>query len=400
MKRYWRLITIVTVVVLTIGTFYIQSSLAASDLPGVTIETVSGDADEMDPVTIGGNYNADGQLVNVHVDKTGATYSNEQSLFQRLRGSVQERVQELREEHRGFMRGKQGNAVSYLEADNKLAYASVTNQIVSQGDKAAFDIAVLDKESGETTSFTVPVPDRATYNYLYIDDVQMSDDELVLITRNITKDGKKEERLYHADMGEQTISDGETILSQDHTNTNKRDVNFNILTSGDGTAPRKDILFRKRKQITVSEGDQDKQQAQEFETKTAGYVAYNLKTGETQELDTPEALADQAAISRDDTTLYFKNGEKVTVYNFEKGEITQKIALPESSSSSSAKDRRSGSVMRIKDNKGYILTRNEDMPQRLLVLDLASGDTLYEGRISFDDIDDNATVYLSNLTID
>lgn len=57
MKKYWKTITITAVTFLSIGTFYVHSSIAAIELPEFVIENQSGDASLVESLVIDGSFN-------------------------------------------------------------------------------------------------------------------------------------------------------------------------------------------------------------------------------------------------------------------------------------------------------------------------------------------------------
>ncbi len=47
-----------------------------------------------------------------------------------------------------------------------------------------FDISILNKDDGKTTSFNITVPDGSAADYIFFEDVQVFDKELQVITQN------------------------------------------------------------------------------------------------------------------------------------------------------------------------------------------------------------------------
>src|SRR5690625_7285073 len=86
MKKYWILIVISIVMVASIGTFYIQSALAMSNMPEVTIEKKQGDAKEIDSLLMNGYYYDELNYVGdvFEIDLEGIEYFKNKSLFQRV----------------------------------------------------------------------------------------------------------------------------------------------------------------------------------------------------------------------------------------------------------------------------------------------------------------------------
>ncbi|QKY71099.1 hypothetical protein [Lentibacillus sp. CBA3610] len=378
MKRYWRLIAIVSVVVLTIGTFYIQSAMAANNLPDITIETVNGDEDELDSVVINGTYtvgNGMGEFVELNSD--GSTYDSEQSFIEGLQTRpFNERTNQLQEDYRGFMRGKGRNTASYLETEDTLAYTEVINQSVSgPSSDMEFDISVLDKESGETLSFTVPVPNRAMYAQVLVEDVQIMDGALKVFTRNYSKDGGGEKHLYSFDIANQEINGNESLMSTESQDQNTS-IHISIVSNSDITAANQFIIFEKTKR-PITRGPENNQgidSEQPADEGTQEFIVYNLETGEQKTLDLPETLSGKRVTDREHSTLYFEGEGNIIHYNVETEQVTDETELPVNGTAE---------FTRIANGKVYMLTgpENQNNFQRLMILDLQSGDTLYEGEI-------------------
>ncbi|TFJ91834.1 hypothetical protein [Lentibacillus salicampi] len=395
MQRYWRLMAVAAVVVLTIGTFYIQSAIAANGLPEITVEKVSGDADEMKPVKLVGNYTfGNGMGESVQVDAEGSTYGSEKSFFERIRNDLfHKKVDQLQAKYKGFMRGKGGKASSYLETEDTLAYADVINQATPGGGKIEFDIAVLDKANDETTSFTVPVPNRAMYVQVQVQDVQMTEDALNVITSNYLENGGTETHHYRFDIAKQDITDENMILS-DKVQEDKR-THSSIVSGSDQAAAYDEIIFKKTVDPIIERTDQGRDTASA--TGEQEYIVYNPETEETRTLEFPGSLADQNILDRSDTMLYFKDQQQIVQYDMETEQMINEMDIP----TSFKKSEKWGGVTRIKNDTAYMLTRNQEEPRRLAVLDLPSGDILFEGKIKLDDpVDKNASLSLNELQVE
>ncbi|MFD1361132.1 hypothetical protein [Lentibacillus salinarum] len=398
MKRYWRLIAVILVVVLTIGTFYVQSAITANGLPDITVEKVSGNEDEMKSVTISGSYNLGRRIGDpVQVDSDGSTYSSEQSLFEHFRNRFfNERVNQMQEEYRSFMRGKGGNDASYLETEDTLAYADVINQTVPGRDEMELDIAVLDKASDEeAASFTVPLPNRAKYRQVYVEDVQMTDNELRVITRNYPRDGGEEAaHLYRINIPDGEIT-GEDRIALVETGENQQTY-VNVVSASDRTTAHDTIIFKKMTRSISDDPNREAASEQPAE-ESVEYIVYKPETEETRSLDLPGALADQEILDRDNTALYFIDEQQIVQYDLETEQISSETEVP----SFDKEAEKRGGAIRIWDDKAYMLTRNEQAPERVVVLDLKSGDTLYEGKIKLDKpVDENASLDLYELSIE
>ncbi|SFE16582.1 hypothetical protein SAMN05216238_10977 [Lentibacillus persicus] len=404
MGRYWRLIAVVVVVVLTIGMFYIQSAVAANELPNITVEKVSGNEKELEPVTISGSYsvgNSSGKKF-IHgvsesfiVDAEGTTYSSEQSFFERIENNFYpQRINQLQEEYRGFMRGKSGRIPSFLETEKRIAYANIINQTVPGKGNIEFDIAVLNKENEETTSFTVPVPNRAMYHQVYVEDVQITDNkELQVITRNSPRNGMEELHLYRFDIENEDIIGEDTVVKPENQNENMNARISSAESNSDLTASFDDVIFKKTIEPIVKRSKQGR--VTESAAGEQEYSIYNLETGEKRPLELPKELSDQEILDRDNRSLYFNTGQQIVQYDLESEQVTNQIELP-----SYEEEGKFEAMTHIADSKVYMLTRDQQSPQRLIVLGLETGDILFEGEIKLGEaVEKGETINLYDLAV-
>jgi len=387
MKRYWRLIVIVTVVILTIGAFYIKSSLAAGNYPEFKIEKISGNERLINSVILNGNYTAGNSMgESVKVTPDGSEYNSNQSFIERIQGLYNNKIYRLQQEYRGFMRGKTGSITSYFEEEETLAYAEVINQSVRiSNNDMEFDIAVLNKENDETISFTVPVPNRAMYTQVYVEDVQMTDDTLKVVTRNFSKDGGNAIYLYSFDIMKQEINEDERVAITGENENNAMN-HLGMISASDQTAAQKYIIFSKD-----SPDGQDVQ----------GYIVYNLETGEQRTLEPSQDLSGDA-LAYDNEYLYFSIGNQIVQYNIETDEITAEIDLPSQDTSNGDMQRNTLPMLHVDSDKMYLLTGNpgKKTSQNIAVIDTTTGETLYNGQLtSKKPIDQNGALHIFDIQI-
>src|SRR5690625_559684 len=113
MKRYWKFILLITVIVLTFSTFYIHSSFATSKLPKFYIEDQSGNPEELKHLIIEGFYYDDQSEASLQISREGTDYDQPYSYLDMLKVEyyLQEEMIHLQKDYRSFMRNKlEGNA--------------------------------------------------------------------------------------------------------------------------------------------------------------------------------------------------------------------------------------------------------------------------------------------------
>lgn len=375
MKRYWKLIAIVTIVVLSIGTFYIQSALSASSYSEVIIKKESGNAELIEPVTLNGYYYVGNSHQPLTLTSEESTFRGEQSFFERLRGFYSPQMNQLQDEYRGFMRGKSGIASAYLNSGDVLAYANVVNQTFDQTpSEMEFDIAVLNKESDKTMSFSLAVPNRALYTNAHVVDVQMVDGDLKVLTQNRLKPteaglNSHEIHMYSFNLDAQDINGDNEI-----TIIKSKDTNVHSYTSTvremNPMSPHKQLVFFTEKEKNGPKGI--------VEESNQEYFVYNFADDKKEIIEIPEKLQNiDGEYSFDGENLYTVAGqEKVSlfVYNLKSKRIVNEIEMESTS--------RNALISAI-EGKLYMLQTLEttEIPE-LFVYDVKTGDKLYKGKIT------------------
>lgn len=133
MKRYWRLISVGIIIVLSVGTFYIQSSLAGNKFPDFVLQKKSGDVE----VTLEGNYQGRHINRNVRITAEGATYAEEYSFLDRIKGVPRDpNITRLQKDYRNFMRGKGNSIHMFAEDKDLLAYADMDYELSNEDRKS------------------------------------------------------------------------------------------------------------------------------------------------------------------------------------------------------------------------------------------------------------------------
>ncbi|WP_067726480.1 Kelch repeat-containing protein [Oceanobacillus damuensis] len=384
MKRYWKLISIVLIIVLVIGTFYIQSSMAASNYPEFVIETVSGNQEEVEQLSLLANYRNGMIYDNVTITENGAEYVSEGSFLEQLEGSyANAEIKRLQEDYRHFMRGKTGSPRLFFEDQSKVAYADLSMETLNNRYKPSdfsFDISVLDKDSDKNTSFELPLPERESYNFVSMEGVYIVGGEMKLITHNSKgRAGSVEIHVYSINIDTEEIVGDEVILKSEEINDNsfleirKENANGNLDSN-------RNVLFEYEtfEEVKINEWESY------LEPTEKDFIVYNLETNEREVLNLPEEIRDSAnAVFVSDEKIYFAqeaDGKpEILIYDFD----TERIEAKQSFSIQSPV---SELVFNIKNDKLYITSSYMNMRTKatILILDLKTGETLYEGFIKME----------------
>ncbi|SEQ73604.1 hypothetical protein SAMN05216232_3194 [Virgibacillus subterraneus] len=397
MKRYWKLIAITSIVVFTVGTFYINSALSANSYPEIVFEKVSGNEEELDSVIINGNYRIGryGTGESVQATAEGSTYRGELSFFERMQGMYSPEMSQLQDKYRNFMRGKNGVVSSYYNTKDTLAYVDIINQRLGNSpSEMEFDIEVLNKESNETISFNVPVPNRAMYMNVHVEDVQMIGGELKVVTQNNLKQtgggfGNNELHLYSFNLSKKNINGEEKFAAVEQNNNNNMRKHIGSIRDSDALSAHKNIVFSINKENIGQKPEGNMAgEVKEADNGNQQYFAYNLETGEKKALDFPKKHQDKEVMVYDGSILYLmgesEDGREFALYNTESKSMEDVFVIPSQSTESIKFGVQSN--VEISDGKMYVLntTHNDenDAPSTIMVIDAKSGDILYEGKIT------------------
>ncbi|MEH7010953.1 hypothetical protein V7087_09035 [Neobacillus niacini] len=388
MKKYWKFAAIIVVIVLSIGTFYVNSARSAEHYPEFVIQTLSGDAEEIKPLVLEGSYSDTSTMnyvsTNLKIAADGSTY-NSLSFLDRVIGQPPTVIKEFQEEYRTFMRGKDLLVDSFFENNQFLAYADVNYKMGSLRSRDfKFDISVLNKEDGNINSFTVEVPDGAELEYVFVEDVQMVEDELNLITQNTMRNNDDffdEKHIYTIDMANQKISYHEAI-SQVPEGQNDNRIEVQLI----GTSPTKAnehliIVKTEKKVIEDTESIREEVINQEI-------ISYNLETKEKEKINVPDLRLDENQLSFfDGSTIYFMklDGQElvVTPYSLVDDQIGQAFSIQ----LFGEKDIVHGQMTTVKDGKLYVASSqmNSNINADVIVADVKTGEILFKGQLALKD---------------
>ncbi|UJL46861.1 hypothetical protein KFZ58_02605 [Virgibacillus sp. NKC19-16] len=388
MKRYWKLIGIAVVVMLTIGTYYVQSAVAGNEYPEFGFEHKSGDKEEVNDLILDANYREGtpgGKPLKITAEET--VYDDEQSYFDRLNGFYPSQIEKLQKENRGFMRGKEARPSQFYENESMLIYATVSSDSTSSknGD-FAFDIEMLKKDSNETTAFKLGVPASENIQSMHVNDIQVVNGEMKIITGNFSGmdptgfNTLEEVHVYDVDVANQEITNDEAILAKPEQN-NADGAQSNIINNAADADSTEFMLinFDYMKNVGHGDGISYSEQA------GSEVIAFNLETNEQEQLDLPDELQNLAHTAvLHDSEIYFstvtENGVEIVAIDIESNDVENRIMVdvPEM-----AEENTGGLNTKIKDDKMYLASsyKTNDMQATILVVDLNSGNILYEGTI-------------------
>lgn len=383
MQKYWKFTSIIAVIVLSIGTFFVNSAMSATQYPEFMINKKSGNAEEIKSLVLEGGYHEGRSMSytynHLKITPDGSKYRNGSSLLDLVIGRPEPMIQELQDEYRNFMRGKGQNLDSFFENNKLLAYAEVKNKVgpLTSSD-FKFAISILDKDDGNTTSYNIKVPDSSVVEYIYVEDVQVVDKELKMITQNMTNENEKyynEKHIYTLDISTGTISSNETIFSI--PNQYDTHIDAHLIKTNPKHANENLIFLITQSKITQhEESDLNGETSREL-------ISYNIKTTEQKTIELPKSLKEHQISFFDGSTIYFsKLSEQnlvVTPFSIENDQAGNELTLQLSNETSNTEP----PIIIVKDSKLYLTTQVTNLTTKasVAVFDVKTGQTLYEGEV-------------------
>jgi hypothetical protein len=385
--------------------FYIQASTAASNNPEFIIKKVSGSDDEGKKLSVFGEYITQGRHQDtVHIDGTETIYTNEISYIESLNGVYHSpEIKQLQRDYRNFMRGKEVNPTLFYEDEAHLAYVNIEwdyHEMDHRPSNFSFDITVLDKDSNDVIDINEPIPEQNDYNHAFVEDVQKIDGKLKAAVRisSVVNSGEQVEEIhiYTFDLNSQTLIGDDILVSSGKRQKDGNSTTWNqlnVLNDLENIESQKDLLIQKVKVKEVPY--RDVFTTEEIDRK---FTIYNYETNEQKELSNDREAFNFKTASIYGSTIYFmnmsKNGLEIHPYGIESEEFSTKqtiqINIPKESGSP---------LIKLKNNKMYITSPYKDLKTKatLLVVDLKTWKTLYEGTIETRNLNENQKDYTLNI---
>ncbi|QQZ11218.1 hypothetical protein [Heyndrickxia vini] len=392
MKRYISSIVIIAIMFCTIGALYIYTAIADT-LPEMKIVKVSGNDAELKNVVISGNYQIGNTNDNFEVTTKGTTYFSERSFFEKL--DVEKgKLLELRKKYRNFMRGK--HDTDSLFEDNELL---VYTELNPRYNKYSLDFSILNKKNKKKNSFKVDIPNYKEFSEVYFHDVQRVGNELKVITENNRRSeqdkNKIELHVYTIDYEQKKIMKDDIIASK-FLGYEHAGYQYNSIYSTDPTITNKYFAIQDN-EVKVQErkdGEIDEQIV------NSEIVTYNYETNKIERIKLPKQYYDAQIVNDKDGTNYFilTNEKEVIISKVNIGkrsiEKIRKISLPEMGANQNQ-------IIKINNGKVYLLITqtNANDNNTLIVMDIRSGQKLYQGKITQSEQKKNSNIELFDFEI-
>ncbi|MBY0223276.1 MULTISPECIES: hypothetical protein [Sporosarcina] len=377
MKRYWKIISICLVIVLSIGTFYIQSSFATNNHVEIEFKKISGNENEVKNLILTGDYQAGDRSQSLQITNEKTIDPNHLPFLKKIeRMSVPPTLEGLVKERRSFMRSKDLTANHFFEDKNTVAYARIQaeNFYEQPMKELTFEIEVLNKKSEKITSLELDVPEREKYSWMSVEKVQVIEGELKIITHNLLMDGRGEFHAYTVNLKGQKLVHNDTIASTPTVEYGWTDIR--VINAGDYNEKSKYLLIH----IEASE-EKSMQDDGQPNIIANEYVVYDIENNQTKKLAVPDEILDSigGASAVFHSTIFIPlqtaNGIEVNQYDIENEKWDEKLIFDIADSTDDENP-----YLKVMNGRLYAVSAT-NKEHIFFIGDLETGESLYEGKL-------------------
>lgn len=383
MKRYWKLIIIITISVVTIGSYYIQSRLEASHYPKFEIKQISGDEKELENISLYGNYSVDDMYFPLKIMNGKTIYLNQFSYLDQLL-QVSQEFNQIMDQHKSFLRRKTLDVNNFYEDQDRILYVDSKSESLKGNiaNNFIFTIEMLDKKTGDKINFKTNVSNAENYSWITVNDVQLINGKIKLLANVFTKEGKEELHAYTIDIDNKKIESDKDILT-------------NNLGDGNGetlVAINNDIASLKPSKYALvllqkyqENMNFDNEQSNPELTMNECYV-FNYASDKIEKIpiaDDQQGTFERASLNNSTVFIQSRFDKHLTVssYEIESGRWNNKILFDVPKSPMSIEtDLHDEPFIMMRNGKLYMISEISE-GHSLYIGDLSTGQSLYEGKI-------------------
>lgn len=375
MKKYWKTIVISLVIVLTISTYYLQLAMALKDEISLDLETVTGNEEEIKHLTIQGSFNDNHMYRQFTLQEGHMINPEKQSYLKGLTTIYAPRsIQPYIKEYRNFMRGKAYLPSLYVEDDLRIIYAEIANKKpIYEDGNLKLKVDILDKQTKDRTTFEVMTDEKVKYQWSNIFDVFVEDNLIKILVYSQLMDAEEELRLYTVDVNKQQLEQ-ETVIAQAKNSVSRINTVYNHYEI------KNDAYYA----YSIEQYREDEEGDRSEITNQQVYV-YNVRTNEKKELQIPEniKLANiQLLIDGEELVISVKKMSSIEIncYNMKHNYWEEPVTFAAPGALFDKED----NTMHYMNGKLYVVFRTTGS-NRLLIGDIYTGKTLYEGQFVAND---------------
>ena len=387
MRKYWKIILFSAVIISSVGGYYIQQTMAASTNDvSFTIETTSGNKEEVNNLVFGAIYQSSDIFREIYIsndDTTGWVMNSFIEDFLNSQGPYV--LRQITKEHRNFMRGKELHPNQYFEDESRLIYTTVLNDSkeTRKGESVVFQIDILDKNQNDSTSFKINTPNQTSSAWINVEDVYVENGKIKLLTTHFFENGAEELHIYSIDENKREL-ETDSIISK--SGSEGRSVNDIRLFNDFST-------FQNEKYYLYADHDIPQYGNVENEINIGNIYLYNNSSNEAEEWEIPADLKPNSELmilhgEAIFIPVFSANGIELHRYNIEK----KKWEEPLSFNYQSKFNEEELPFLKLSDERLYLVNPVSD-GNALIIGDLRTGELLYEGKITRENSDHLETDY-------
>ncbi len=374
MKKYWKMIVIFFVIVITVGVYYMQLAVASKNDVSFKIETISGDKEEIENLMFQANYQSGDSDRRLYITKDGSTPQIRHSIIAKLKDPFQTLMfQNYIEEHRNFMRGKVLFPSNFSENETHIIYAAPPNngQKVIQGNLLTLKIDLLDKKKNDSLSFEVSTTAQASYNFIVVNNIYKENGEIKILATGAPINGGEELLLYSVDINNKKLL-SVSILAKEESD---KEIKSSLSIFKDNSKYQNDYF------VYMIEKYKDQYEDGGRNTISRQISLYNNKNNAQEELTIPEEMTPdlyRLMLREGDIFIpvYSSDGLQLNRYNIEKKQWEKPLHF---NLVSPVNDEREP-FLQIANGKVY-LAESVSNEHLFFIYDLYTGESLYEGKI-------------------
>ncbi|MDM5247935.1 hypothetical protein [Lysinibacillus sp. G4S2] len=367
MKKYWKTILISLIIVTTIGSYYIQQAMAKN--VSFKMETTNGNKGEIDNLIIHASYQNGDISRSLDISKDGSTNQSGSFIGELKSRYYPGMFQKYIQEHRKFMRGKEANPGQYFEDEDRLIYTIFSNK-EGRGDSFTLQIDILDKNTNESSSFEINMPDQVRYDWINEQDVYVENGKIKILATSYLN-GEEELHIYTVDENKKELEHDSILAKLESEEVGRASID--IFNDYNKIQNENYFLYMVEKYKYLEDGER--------EIISSPMYLYNYLNNEVKEWTIPAELKPHTkslVLHGTDIFIpvYSTNGLELNRYNIEKKQWEEPLNFKYPSI---ANDKEEPSLQ-ITDDKLYLVNRVSD-GHLFLIGDLRTGELLYEGKI-------------------
>jgi len=388
MKKYWKTILISLIIVTTIGSYYIQQAMAAKKDVSFKIETINGDKGEIDKLILQASYQSGDIYRWLHISKDGSTNQISRSIIRDLVEAHDPLIfQKYIQEYRNFMRGKELNPGQYFEDEDRLIYTTLQSN--GLGNFFTLQIDALDKNTNDSSSFEINMPDQVRYDWIDVRDVYVENGKIKILATSYLN-GEEELHIYTVDENKKELEHDSILVKLGSEEIGRASID--IFNDYNKVQNENYFLYMVERYKYLEDGER--------EIISSPMYLYNYLNNEVKEWTIPAELKPHVkSVILHGTDIFIPvrstNGLVLNRYNIEKKQWEEPINFKYPSI---ANDKEKPSLQ-ITDGKLYLVDRVSD-GHLFLIGDLRTGETLYEGKIIIENkekLDADYSLYIGQI---